>query len=91
MLNQNVLDYMAVHIRKTKVASLVSVGQSRMVNAQQMKDGRIEIVNVHGSRSPLVLIRFDRIAIFVRKVVPIVVRLPVGNARFATRAPISRE
>ena len=86
VLSKDILDDMTMDVRKTKVASLVSVGQSRMINAQQMKDGRIEIVNVHGSRSPLVLIRFDRIAIFVRQVVSIVIRLPLGDAGFYSSA-----
>ena len=37
-------------------------------------------MNVHGARSPFVFVRFDHVAILVRKVISVVVRLPVGDA-----------
>jgi predicted component of type VI protein secretion system len=37
-----------VHISEAELSSLIAEGKALMVNAQLMKDGRIEIVNVNG-------------------------------------------
>ena len=71
---------MTVHVRKTKITTLITIGQPGMIDTQQMKNGGIEVMNVHGARSPFVFVRFDHVAILVRKVISVVVRLPVGDA-----------
>ena len=79
-LGKNILNDVTMHVGETKVATLIAVSQPGVIYAQQMKDRGVKVMNVHGARSPLVLVRLDHVAILVRQVVSIIVRLPVGNA-----------
>lgn len=48
-----------------------------MVDAQEVQDGRVRVVNVHGARGPMVLVRLwsHRVAVFVGDVVAVVTGL----------------
>ena len=54
-----------------------------MVDAQEVQDGRVRVVNVHGARGPMVLVRLwsHRVAVFVGDVVAVVTGLSIGNPR----------
>ena len=78
-LGKNVLNDMAVHVGKTKITTLIAVSQPGVIYAQQMKDRGVKVMNVHGARSPLVLVRLDHVAILVCQVVPILIRLTISN------------
>mgnify|MGYP006258248991 CR=1 FL=1 len=69
---------MTVYIGKAKVSSLITVGQFAMIDAQQMKDGGIQVMHVHRILRPMMLARFDDVSFSVRKVVTIGIRLPIG-------------
>ena len=70
---------MTMYVRQTEIPPLITIGQLRMVYSEQMKNCCIEIMNVHGSGSPFILIRLDHVAILVCQVVPILIRLTISN------------
>src|SRR5207253_7895647 len=45
-LGQDVLDDIAVHIRETEPTALIQIIQTFVVDAKQVQNGRLEIVNV---------------------------------------------
>ena len=57
-------------VGQAEVAALEAVGQSRVVESQEMQDRRVEIVNVHG---------------VARDVESELVRLAVGDSRLECR------
>ena len=46
-LRKDRLDDIAVHIRQTVVAASMAEGQAFVIQAQQMQDGRVEIVHMN--------------------------------------------
>ena len=77
---------MAVNVGQTKVSALIPVGQFSVINAKLIQYGRIEIVNVHGARRPIVLSWLDRIAIGIGNIVCVIICLPISNTRLDTAA-----
>ena len=55
-LGQNVLDHMSMDIRKTKITALVAIGEFSVVDPELVEDGRIEVMDVHGARSPVIFV-----------------------------------
>lgn len=47
-LRQNPPHHLPVNIGQTKLAALETVGQAGVIDAEAVKDGRLEIVDVHG-------------------------------------------
>ncbi len=45
--HQHIMHNFAVDIRQAEVAALVAVGESRVVDAHEMQDRRVQIVNMH--------------------------------------------
>lgn len=45
---------MPVHIRQPEVAALVSIGQPLVVDAQQVEDRGVHVVDVHRAGGPFV-------------------------------------
>ena len=62
-----------------------------MIDAEQVQDGGVQIVDVHGPRGKLRVagLRFQDIAVVIHDVVAVIVRPAVGDARFdaAARQP----
>ena len=79
---------MAVDVRQTEVAPLVAIGQSLVVDAQQMQDRCVQVVDVHRARRPLFLGRLwpHWCPVGVGNVVTVVVRLAVGDPGFHAAA-----
>lgn len=44
---ENVGHHIAVHVRQTEVASLVTIRQFLVIESQQVEDGRVQIMNVN--------------------------------------------
>jgi len=78
-----IMHHMSVHIRQAKISALVAVGQSPVIDAEQVEDGCIQIVNAHRARRPMFLAWpwTKWIAIGVGNVVTKVIRLSVSNPR----------
>ena len=72
----------SVDIGQSKIPALVSVGQTPVIDAQQMKDRCVKVVDVHGPRRPLFLTRSrpQNIAVLIRDVVAVVVGAAVRDA-----------
>src|SRR4051794_28213960 len=47
-LNQNLPNNVAVHVGQTVVAALIFERQARVIDAQQMEDGGVQVVHMHG-------------------------------------------
>src|SRR5437899_12783720 len=47
-LGHHFLDHAACHVREPEIAPRVAESQSRMVDAEQVQDGGMEVVEVHG-------------------------------------------
>src|SRR5258708_653187 len=45
LAGQNVLDDVAIHVGETEGPAVVAVGQLRVVQTQQVKDGRLQVVD----------------------------------------------
>ena len=45
--DQNLLDHLAVDVGQPEVAAGVPVGESLVVQPQQVQDGRVQVVDVH--------------------------------------------
>ena len=56
---------MPVNVGQTEVAPLISVGKLTMINAKQMQDRGIQIMNMHGILSPMMLIWLNHISVTV--------------------------
>lgn len=69
-------------VGEAEVSSLIAIGQSGVVNAQKVKDGGVEIVDVHGSRRPVFFVGLGVhwSAVFVGDVVAVVVGSSVSDA-----------
>ncbi len=72
---------MSINISQAEVSALIPVGQFAVIDSEQVEDSGIAVVDVHGSRRPVLLLRFrtHRCAIRVGDVIPVVVALSVGN------------
>ena len=77
------MNHVSVHVGQPEVSPLVPVCQPFVVDAEQMQDRRIEVVDVHRAGSPLFLagLRVHGFAVFVSDVVTVVVGPTVGDAR----------
>ena len=66
---------MSVHVGQSKVPPLVAVGKALVIHPQQMKDGGIEVMNVHGSWRPSILagLRIQGVAVSISNVVPVII------------------
>ena len=84
----NVVDDVTVNVGQAEVSSLVPVRQAFVINAEQMQDGRIEIVDVHRARRPpfLTRLRSQRHAVGIRDVVAVIVGASVGDTWFDSAA-----
>src|SRR6185295_490177 len=71
LLNEQRFYNLTMHIGQTKIATLKSVSQLRVIQAEQMQNRRVQIVDVD--------FVFDRVKTEF-------VRLPVGDARFDSAA-----
>ena len=73
---------MAMDIGQTEIATLVTIGKPLVINSQQVKDRRVQVMDMHRSWCPFFLARFwpERISFLVSNVVGKIVRLAVGNA-----------
>ena len=67
-------------VGQAKVETLVPIGQPFVVDAQQVKDRGVQVVDMHGAGRPLALGRPDHVAVGVGNVVGVVVRLAIGDA-----------
>src|SRR5258706_65010 len=45
---QNLPDHVAMHVRQSSIDSVVAEGQARMVDAEEVQDGGVEVVAVDG-------------------------------------------
>ena len=48
VLGQHVLDDVSVHVGQAEVATLESVREALVVDAEQVQDRRLKVVDVHG-------------------------------------------
>ena len=73
---------MAVNVGEAEVAPLIAVGELTMVNAEQVKDCGIKVVNMNTSRSPVILgrLREDGRAVGLDDVIAVVVGAAIGDA-----------
>ena len=81
-LGNNVLNDVTVHVGEPKVATLVTISESRVVDSEKVEDGGVQVMDVHGTRCPLFLVGLDRISIFVRQVITVIIRLSVSYTGF---------
>ena len=87
-LADQIMDHMAMHVSQTEVSSLITIRQSFVVDAEQVQNGRVEIVNVHRAGCPLFFarLRSQRVAVFVGDIVTVRVGLSVRDTGFNTAA-----
>ncbi len=52
-LSDDITNHTAVNVGQTVVAALVEIGQTRVVEPQQVQDGRVNVVNMHAVRHRL--------------------------------------
>ena len=64
-LSNNIFDDMTMDIGQAEVAPLVSISELTMINAKQMQDRGIQVMNVHGVGGPKMLIWLNHISITV--------------------------
>ena len=64
-----------------KSLPLVAVGQALVIHPQQMKDGGIEVMNVHGSWRPSILagLRIQGVAVSISNVVTVIIGAAIGD------------
>ena len=88
ILRYDVVNDMAVYISQTEVTSLISICQTFVVDAEQMQDGGVQVVDVHGAGSELAgrWLGIQRVAVGIGDVVSVVVRTSVGDAGFHSTA-----
>ena len=79
-LRQQLLHDVPVHVGEAEVAALVLVGELRVVDAQQVQDRGLQVVDVDGAGGELVFGGLDRVAVVVGDVVAVVVGAAVGEA-----------
>src|SRR5207248_1373849 len=82
----NIFDHMPIDIGEAKAAALVEIVQPFMIDAEEMEDGGLEIVDVDRTRSEGGLIRADSVAIRIGDVVAVIIRASIGHAWFDTAA-----
>ena len=72
---------MSMHVGQSEVPPLVAVGQALVIHPQQMKDGGIEVMNVHGSWRPSILagLRIQRVAVGISNVVTVIIGAAIGD------------
>ena len=58
---QDARHQLAMHVRQSEVSALIAVGQSFVVNSQQVQDGGVEVMNVNwiADNVDAVVIRFS--------------------------------
>src|SRR5690606_19729910 len=81
-LRDDVVDDVAVDVRQPEVAALVTIREAAVIDAEEVEDRRVEIVDVHRPRSPRLLrrLRHERLAIGIDDVVAVVVGAAIGDA-----------
>ena len=72
---------MSVDIGEAKISPLVTVSEFTMVDTKQVQNGGIEIVNMHGILSPVILVWADDITILIGEVVSIFIGLSISDTR----------
>src|SRR5207245_7905074 len=70
---------MAVHVRQAETAALVQIRESFVIDAEEMQDGRLQIVNVDRSRSESAFVGTDGIAIGIGNVISIIICAAIGH------------
>ena len=86
-LSNDVVNYMAVDVGEAEVAALIAVGELAVIDAEKMKDGRIAVVDVHGSRHPFFIfagLRFEDVAVGIGNVVAVVICSAISDTGFNT-------
>ena len=73
-----------MNVRQSEITALVAIGQPRVINAEQMQNRGVEVMNVHRAGGPLLFrwLRRQGVAIRIHDVIPVVVRLAVGDSGF---------
>src|SRR5437762_1743425 len=70
---QNILYHMAVHVREAETAALVQIRESFVIDAEEMQDSRLQIVNVNRSRSESAFVGIDGIAVGISNVISVII------------------
>jgi hypothetical protein len=79
-----VVHNMAVHVGEAEITTLMAVREALVIDAEQMQDRGIEVVDMHGARRPFVFVGLGlhRCAIGVGDVVAVIIGLSVSDACF---------
>ena len=85
------MQHVAVDIGEAEIPALIAGGEPAVVDAGQVEDSGLHVVDMHGAGGPFI---FDRLrpqgsAVRVRDVVAEVVGLPVGDARLHAAAGLT--
>lgn len=83
-LSQKVMHDVPMDIRQSEISPLIPVGQFAMIDAEQMKDRGVQIVDMHRAGGPAFFVGLgkNRFPIGIRDVVTVVIRATVGDPRF---------
>ena len=79
-LRQYILDHMPMDVGEAEAAALVLEDELRVIDAQQVQDRRLQIVDVDGAGGEGVFGGIERLAVVVGDVVAVVVGAAVGDA-----------
>src|SRR5438093_8318862 len=77
---------MAIHVREAETAALVQIRESFVIDAEEMQDSRLQIVNVDRSRSKGAFVGIDGVAIGIGNVISVIICTAIGHARFDAAA-----
>src|SRR5260221_8292244 len=72
---------MAVHVREAETAALVQIRESFVIDAEEVQDSRLQIVNVDGSRREGAFVGIEGIASGVGNVISVIICATIGHAR----------
>ena len=83
-LSQKVMHDVSMDIRQSEISPLISVSQFAMIDAEQMKDRGVQIVDMHRAGGPAFFVGLgqNRFPVGIRDVVTVVIRATVGDPRF---------
>src|SRR5882672_6700606 len=77
---------MAVHVGEAEPPPLVQIRKTFMIDAEEMQDSCLQVVNVDRSRSEGAFVGIDGVAIGVGNVISVIICAAIGHAGFDAAA-----
>src|SRR5215467_1419155 len=84
VLSHNILYQMAIDIGEAKAAALIEIIEFLVIDAEEVEDGGLEIVDMDCSRREGAFVRADGVSIGIGNVVAVIISATVSQAWFDT-------